>query len=91
MTYKGHDGYKHYIIGVATGSVELEGCFYTRFVKSNYIFPEVQIMVEQLENGENNAQSVPYVLCEKRRNLGKEITRENNKEKKRRKVEHVPE
>ena len=81
MTYKGHDGYKQYIIGVASGSFEHEGCFYIRFTKCSFIFPEVQIMVEQLENGENNAQSVPYVPCVKRRKLGKEITRKNNNER----------
>ena len=99
MAYEGHDGYKLYIIGVASGTFELEGRFYTRFIKSIFIFPKALIMVEQLENTENNAQSMPYVPCVKRRKLGKEITRknnnksekENNKEEKRKKVNYVPE
>ena len=107
MTYRGHDGYKQYIIGVSSGTFEFEGRLYACFIRSSFIFAEVHIMIEQLESRESIPQCVSYVPAierrkleqEKRRENNKGIKRENNKERKnennkkekRIKVKNVPE
>ena len=47
--YKGHDGHRLYIIGIAFDEFEFEGRFYARFVKSTAIFKKVEDIVKRLE------------------------------------------
>ena len=53
--YQGHDGIKHYIIGIAAGEFEFKGSFYARFIKSSYAFDIIQDMVRKLGCCENES------------------------------------
>ena len=47
--YKGHDGDKHYIIGITTDEFEFEERFFSRFIRSSYLSDIIKQMVVQLE------------------------------------------